>query len=178
MPDFDLQASVGWQLPGGRKAAEHHLFPHRVEPGAGLQAPRLPGELYKASGLDLGLVLRLNGATVEQGPWQHAAAAAPTDLSAARIFLGDHQVQFIKAWIALLREPDWAVKAMVRRGTFFLPKPRGLPPKKNLPKLLQEVCLCVCVAWWGKGGGDLGLRSARGVIRRDVAGEPGACGEV
>ncbi|KFM25649.1 Aprataxin [Auxenochlorella protothecoides] len=122
VPALTLRLEAGWRLPGGRTPRQHHLFPP-TPPLDGVQGPRLPGELYKSEALDLGITADLGGSAAQS----------------AVVYLGDHQIQFLRTWIALLRMPDPAVRAVVRRGTFFVRKPKGLPPKKNLPKLLREM---------------------------------------
>jgi hypothetical protein len=58
-------------------------------------------------------------------------------------FLGDHQVAFLKLLIRSLRDIPHHIKAGAKRGTFFVRKPRGGPPKKGLPKLLHVLRLSI-----------------------------------
>ncbi|KAK2079384.1 hypothetical protein QBZ16_003075 [Prototheca wickerhamii] len=163
VPEATIESTVRWALPDGRTAREHHLFP--AAPRAGeVQEPRLPGLLYKACGLDLGLRVELCGsegpvdggargdasptpgraqwATASPAPGSPAWEVGPeSEPAAATLFLGDQQVQFFKTWIGLLKAPDPAARAVVRRGTFFVKKPRAALPKKPLPKLLRELRL-------------------------------------
>ena len=146
LPLLRLRAGMDWTLPEGRSPAQHHLFPPAppgadLAGGSGPQAPILAGVAYKADALDLTLDIQLTDGA--------GGGGAP-----AVAFLGDHQVQFMKRWVAALRGTPAAVRAVVRRGTFFVRKPPpapGAPPKKGIPRLLRKVRVC------GRVGVGLGV---------------------
>lgn len=49
------------------------------------------------------------------------------------------QVQWMRSFVLALQRPPQYLRALNKRGTFFCRKPAGLPPKKNIARLLQQV---------------------------------------
>ena len=151
-PVAKINVQFGWKLPGGRLPGNHHLFPP-VAPEEGLQVPIVLAHEFKAEGLDVALdVFFGEGATAVGDPLS-AATTTATGATAMLLsgdggsravaqgtsigFLGDHQMVFLRDFSRNMRSTPAHIKACAKRGTFFVRKPRGGPPKKGIPRLLQ-----------------------------------------
>jgi len=155
-----------WHLASGRAADAHHLYPSKPDPCA-QQPPVDPVREFGCTGLDVKLRVHAGGAAAvapavaEAGlggdwggpglglgfeggdPWAAAAAAeagAAGDGGAARFVgcLGDHQVAFMKALIALAQAPPPHLRMVGKRGTFFAPLDPRRAASPSLPKLLRQ----------------------------------------
>jgi hypothetical protein len=128
-----ISTKLRWKFPEGRLAEQHHLFP--ADPASiQEQHPVFVGLSYKADGLDVDVHAEFpqhEHANVEDVRGTSAAAAPAVG------YLGDYQVMFIRRFVRTLRATPQNIRAVVKRGTFFARKPRGGPPKKGLPRLLQ-----------------------------------------
>ncbi len=154
-PVAKLKVKLGWKLPNGRLPQDHHLFPPTVlSSSSGVQAPVVLAQEYKAEGLDVALDVYFGQGAVSSSnndsSSSSAAAAASqlitalTTASGTQIasgtalgFLGDKQIAFLRDFSRNMRSTPAHIKACAKRGTFFARKPRGGPPKKGIPKLLQ-----------------------------------------
>lgn len=140
-PVASLRMQLGWKLPNGRDPLDHHIFPD-IPPENGLQGPVFAGEVFKAEGMDVGLEVKFGEGAVgaDGGPLIITAIpgdGGPAPLGTALAFLGGRQVAFLREFTRNIRSTPPYIKACVKKGTFFAKKPRGGPPKKGLPKLLQ-----------------------------------------
>ena len=140
-PVASVRIQLGWKLPYGRSPDSHHIFPV-VPPKDGSQAPVFAGELFKAEGMDVSLEVNFGEGAVgaDGGPLIIRGIprdGGPAPLGTALGFLGGRQVSFLRDFARNFKSTPPYIKACVKRGTFFAKKPRGGPPKKGLPKLLQ-----------------------------------------
>jgi hypothetical protein len=113
--------SVTWSLPTGADPNYHYVFPNDLPDK---QSPVFVADVYKASALDVVIDVSLRRAS--------------DDLDPPGLFIGGEIVSF---WRKFVR--DWEIptfiKNQVRRGTFFVRKPKLPGKKKGLPKLLKEL---------------------------------------
>ena len=49
------------------------------------------------------------------------------------------QVQWMRSFVQALQKPPGYMRALLRRGTYFVRKPSSAVPKKGIPKLIQQV---------------------------------------
>ena len=137
LPVMQCGMKFKYALPGGRGAGQHHLFPLMVDPGT-CQVPISIVDMYKAEGIDIEMDCHL-------GDGQSTAAAIG--------YIGDHQVLFWRTLIRSFKQMPLYLKAVSKRGTYFVKKTRVLPAptlehqddagrpaaqKKSLPKLLRK----------------------------------------
>ncbi len=139
-------------------------------PTTSLQAPILVAEQYKAEGLDVALEVYFGQGAVtssssgvsggngsgsgssSSGQPQLITALTSSDNShsissaTALGFLGDKQIAFLREFSRNMRSTPAHIKACAKRGTFFARKPRGGPPKKGLPRLLQLFKLSIAAS--------------------------------
>ncbi|KAL4444145.1 hypothetical protein ABPG75_011882 [Micractinium tetrahymenae] len=135
-PRTAVRLSVDWKLPGGRSPDDHHLFPRDPPPAGALQGPVYAGVLYKAESMDLALAVELGG-----------LGSAPGEAQPAAGFLGGHQVQWMKQYVALVNKMSPQIRQVNRRGTFFWRKPPPGPgPRKGIGKLIQQLSLTITAA--------------------------------
>jgi hypothetical protein len=117
--------SVTWRLPTGADPNNHYVFPRDLPDR---QSPIFVADVYKASALDVVIDVSLRRGS--------------EDLDPPGLFIGGEIVSF---WRKFVR--DWEIptfiKNQVRRGTFFVRKPKLPGKKKGLPKLLKELKLRV-----------------------------------
>ena len=117
--------SVTWRLPTGADPNDHYVFPNDLPDK---QRPVFVADVYKASALDVVIDVSLRRAT--------------DDLDPPVLFIGGEIVSF---WRKFVR--DWQIptflKNQVRRGTYFVRKPKLPGRKTGLPKLLKELMVRV-----------------------------------
>lgn len=154
-------------LSSGRAADDHHLYPPPgALPAGALQAPVDPAREYTCTGLDIDLRVHAGSAATvaphvasaglgagfgahEPGSWPGsgvdpwaaaAAAAADGGADGGRLVacLGDQQVAFMKALVALSQAPPAHLRMPGKRGTFFARLDPRRPATLGLPKLLRQ----------------------------------------
>ncbi|KAL0047867.1 hypothetical protein WJX82_001975 [Trebouxia sp. C0006] len=142
--------SSKWHLSNGRDGKQHHLFPLAVpaDPEA-RQGPMLPADHFKSSALDIDLQVVVGSLSTVSGTspegdrsLQRGHSHASTD-SSAIVFLGDHQVVFMKEMISVLQQPPAWLKFPVRFGTYFLPVDKRRAPSTKLPRLFNHFDISV-----------------------------------
>ena len=160
-------------LSSGRAADAHHLYPPPdALPAGALQAPVDPAREYTCVGVDIDLRVHAGSAASvaphvasaglgdgfgvpelgsgpgpEVDPWSAAAAAAADaggDGGRLVACLGDRQVAFMKALIALAQAPPVYLRMPGKRGTFFARLDPRRPATLSLPKLLRQ-CALSCI---------------------------------
>ena len=111
--------SILWKLPSGIDPNNHYVFPADLPE---IQSPVFVADVYKACALDVDIDVSFRR-TAE-------------DLDPPMLYIGGEIVSF---WRKFVR--DWEIpafiKSQVRRGTFFVRKPKLAGKKKGLPKLLK-----------------------------------------
>ncbi|KAL0030048.1 hypothetical protein WJX79_003167 [Trebouxia sp. C0005] len=142
--------SSKWHLSSGRDGNQHHLFPLAVptDPEA-RQGPMLPADHFKSSALDIDLQVVVGSLSTVTGPPQGGARSLQEGHShtsadsSAIVFLGDHQVVFMKDMISVLQQPPAWLKFPVRFGTYFLPLDKRRAPSTKLPRLFNHFNISV-----------------------------------
>ncbi|KAK9806263.1 hypothetical protein WJX72_007766 [[Myrmecia] bisecta] len=153
-PTAQLVISSTWHLPDGRSPDDHHIFP-LDPPQEELQGPVDVVALHKTDSISMRMEATFgNAATVATAagdvsvgdPWATAAAVAVgggDTSSAALVYLGDHQIMFMKKLIDLLTYPAAYLRMVAKRGTFFTRLDPKRPATGSLPKLLREFDIAV-----------------------------------
>ncbi|KAL0027199.1 hypothetical protein WJX77_002651 [Trebouxia sp. C0004] len=142
--------SSNWHMSSGRDGNQHHLFPVCVPTGPeARQGPMLPADHFKSSALDIDLRVVVGSLSTVTGASQegdrslqrlHSHASAD---SSAIVFLGDHQVVFMKEMMSVLQQPPAWLKFPVRFGTYFLPVDKRRAPSTKLPRLFDHFDISV-----------------------------------
>ncbi|GAB4818387.1 hypothetical protein N2152v2_005433 [Parachlorella kessleri] len=138
MPAAEFRLKLDWRLPKGRQPDQHHLF-LAVPLEGQLQAPVMLAEEYKALSVDLTIEARLGEEPCPSLGLGVLAGGDPTAVG----FLGDHQVQWMRSFVQALQKPPGYLRALLRRGTYFVRKPPAAVPKKGIPKLIQQLDVIV-----------------------------------
>ena len=143
---------VTWRLPNGADPMDHYLF---ASSGCDLDdATAIKGEDNKNDGSDIEGV---NASVVEQHPvfvadvYKASALDVVIDVSFRRksegldppmLYIGGEIVSFWRKFVRDWEIPNY-MKNQVRRGTFFVRKPRLPGKKKGLPKLIEGLAVKV-----------------------------------
>lgn len=120
-----LVIHVDWKLPNDRNPHDHYIFDSLTN--GGKQCPVFVADVYKATSLDVSFDIAL--------------ARNESNSGLPRLFIGGEIVSFWKKFVQDLKVPDY-IKTQVRKGTYFVKKPKGLK-KKSLPQLLDNLLLNV-----------------------------------
>ncbi len=122
---MNVQINIDWRLPHNRKVNDHYIFPPSTDEGK--QSPLFVADLYKATGVDASFHVSFTQNDSNSGP--------------PRLFIGGEIVSFWKKFVSDMKIPDY-IKNQVRKGTYFVKKPKGIK-KKGLPLLLDRLNLTV-----------------------------------
>jgi hypothetical protein len=113
--------SVTWKLPGGKDPMQHYIFPS-PQSESSKQSPIFVADVYKASAVDVFIDISLDRRDEELDP--------------PMLYIGGEIVSFWRKFVRDWEVPTY-IKNQVRRGTFFVRKPKLNVKKVGLPKLLE-----------------------------------------
>lgn len=120
-----VRINVHWKLPNCRDVRDHHIFSPPKDNQK--QQPVFVADIYKASSLDT--------------CFDVSFAQSDPGSDPPRLFIGGEIVSFWRRFIHDWKVPDY-IKNQVRKGTYFVRKPKGIK-KTSLPQLLGHLQLNV-----------------------------------